>query len=180
MILSRTIAPATEPVTLTEAKAHLGVTITDDDVRLNSLITAAREWAESYTGQAFVSQTWAAYFDDFPLGDTIRLPGPLLSITSVGYVDQDGELQAFADYTLDAAGGRIFLDYDADWPDVRNIENAVTITFVAGYETMPESIKSAIKLQVEMLYDRPDTAYSAAINNAIAAVLTPYRDMRRL
>jgi uncharacterized phiE125 gp8 family phage protein len=180
MNLSRTSAPATEPVTLAEAKAHLGVTISDDDARIQALITAAREWAESYTRRSFISQTWAAKFDAFPLTDSIRLPGPLLSITSVGYMDADGEARTFTDYSLDAAGERILLDYAADWPDTRDIENAVTITFIVGYAAVPESIKAAIKLKVESLYDRPDAAYGMALNSAIMPILSPYRDERRL
>ena len=180
MILTRTVAPATEPVTLIEAKAHLGVTISDDDARIQALITAARERAESYMQKSLVSQTWSAKFDSFPLIDSIRLPGPLLSITSVGYTDEDGEAQTFTGYTLDAAGGRILLDYEAEWPDTRDIENAVTITFVAGYTTVPESIKAAIKLQIELMYDRPDVGYASALTSSISSLLGFYRDVRRL
>lgn len=184
MYLTRTVAPATEPVTLTEAKAHLGVTISDDDTRITALIVAARETAENYTQRSFITQTWVAKLDAFPNGDIIELPkGPIQSITSVQYVDEDGDTQTFTEYTLDAAAERIFLNYDEDWPDTRDIENAVTITYVTGYgvaAAVPESIKSALKLKVECLYDRPDEAYAKALNGAADTILGQFSDMRRI
>ena len=184
MNLSRTSAPATEPVTLAEAKAHLGVTISDDDARIQALIKAAREWVESTTGRALITQTWVAKLDTFPAGDILKLPKPpIQSITSVGYVDTNGDDQTFTGYTLDSIGERIFLKYGEDWPTTQDTENAVTITYVTGYGAaagVPESIKQAIKLQVEMHYDRPDSGYLAALESVCTALLNPYRDMRRL
>lgn len=184
MILTRTVAPATDPVTLDEAKGHLGVTITDDDSRITSLIKAATEWAESFTWRSLVTQTWTAKLDDFPLQDFIELPkAPIQSITSVAYVDGDGDTQTFTDFTLDASGERILLNYGEDWPDTRDIENAVTITFVAGYgaaAAVPESLKASILLYVEALYDRPDVPYAAALAAARESLVFPYCDMRRL
>ena len=43
--LTRQTPPAVEPVTLSEAKAHLRVDSTDDDAYIATLITAAREWS---------------------------------------------------------------------------------------------------------------------------------------
>lgn len=184
MFLTRTSEPATEPVTLAEIKAHLGVTISDDDARLTSLLSAARRQAETYTRQSFVTQTWQASFDAFPVGGVLSLSqGPLASVTSVGYVDAAGEAQTFTDFTLDAAANRILLDYDEEWPDTLDTENAVTITYIAGYgaaAAVPEDIKAAICLMVEQLYDRPDVGYAAALQGAISSLLNPHRDMRQL
>ncbi len=184
MYLSRTVAPATEPVTLIEAKAHLGVTIEDDDTRITALIVSAREWVENETGRSLITQTWAAKFDAFPVGGIIKLPkAPIQSVTSVAYLDENGDTQAFTGFTLDASGERLHLQYGEDWPSTQDIENAVTITFVAGYgaaAAVPESIKAAMKLKIDLLFDRPEAAYAKALNNAILSIINPYRDMRRL
>jgi hypothetical protein len=106
--------PVVEPVTLDQAKDHLRVTFTDDDVLIGSLITAARQWAELYCNRAFFNQTWCLTLDAFPFywgGNSpgtvptrqrhgqgiysgyydclaIRLPKPaLVSVTSITYVD---------------------------------------------------------------------------------------------
>lgn len=58
--LERTSGPAFEPVTLAEMKLHLRTYASDtsEDALISSLITAAREWAENFTGRALVDQTW--------------------------------------------------------------------------------------------------------------------------
>jgi uncharacterized phiE125 gp8 family phage protein len=59
-------APIAEPVTLPEAKLHLRVDTTDDDTLITTLITAAREMAETITRRALVSQQWKIVADRFP------------------------------------------------------------------------------------------------------------------
>jgi uncharacterized phiE125 gp8 family phage protein len=182
MIAVRTVEPATEPVTLTEAKAHLGVTITDDDARITALIVAARMQAEQITRRAFITQTWQVKMDRFPTGREIVLPvGPVQSVTSVQYVDDAGATQGFTDFTLDAGGQRVLLDYGETWPASRTVENAVTITYVAGYgaaTAVPEGIKAAIRLLTELQFDRPDPSYSSALEKAAESLLGYFRDYR--
>ena len=64
--LERVSGPDIEPITLAEAKRHLGefddVTTRDDDV--SGLIQAAREWVEDYTARALIDQTWRLTFGD--------------------------------------------------------------------------------------------------------------------
>lgn len=58
--------PAEEPVTLAEAKAHLRVDIADDDMLISGLIVAARQYAETITRRALVTQSWRLALDRFP------------------------------------------------------------------------------------------------------------------
>lgn len=50
-------APAIEPVTRDEVKQWLRISWTDDDLLLDYLISAAREWLESRTSRALITQT---------------------------------------------------------------------------------------------------------------------------
>ncbi len=59
-------APASEPVTLVEAKLHLRVDFADDDTLITMLIGAAREQAEALCNRALVTQSWDLYLDAFP------------------------------------------------------------------------------------------------------------------
>lgn len=151
--------PASEPVSRAEAKLHcrIDADFTDDDTYLDALVTAARTMCEREIGQAFVSQTWKMSIDWFPDWE-IRIPiVPLVSVSSIVYTDIDGANQTLsaASYEVDVASqpGRITPAYGESWPAVRNVINAVRITFIAGYTTVPETVKLAIKLLVGQWYE---------------------------
>lgn len=66
MPLIQTSAPATEPVSLIEAKEHLRVDWDSDDALISALISAAREFAESICRRVFITQSWKLVLDGFP------------------------------------------------------------------------------------------------------------------
>lgn len=55
--LITTSQPAQEPVSLTDVKSWLRISWTDDDFLLSMLITDARQWVESRTSRAMITQT---------------------------------------------------------------------------------------------------------------------------
>jgi len=179
--------PGDEPVDLAEAKAHLRVSTTDDDVYIQQLIVAARRWAEEFTRRSMVTQTWDWYMDDGFPGEVFKIPqAPLQSVTYVKYIDSDGTEQTLSTsiYTVDnkSQPGRIFLTYNQEWPDVQDTYNNVNIRFIAGYgtpEDVPEDFAHAIKIMIAHLYEhREPIIVGAAISNVPAsseALLWPYR-----
>src|SRR5690349_8146996 len=58
--------PASEPVSLADAKLFARITTTAEDALTTSLITAARQRCEDWRGFSFVTQTWDYFFDRFP------------------------------------------------------------------------------------------------------------------
>jgi hypothetical protein len=58
--------PAVEPVTLTEAKAHLREIDSTQDALIGTLISAARLHAETVCRRAFINQQWKMTADRFP------------------------------------------------------------------------------------------------------------------
>jgi uncharacterized phiE125 gp8 family phage protein len=192
MTLSLVAAPATEPITTEEAKLQARVDGSEDDALIGSMIMAARQWAEAFTNRAFVTQTWDLLLDDFPACDYIELPkAPLASVSSVSYVDNNGATQSLTqgtDYTVDAPAGptalrgRVLLAYNASWPSVRGVRNAVTVRFVAGYgaaAAVPEGIKAALRMLVAELYSQRENTLTGTLLNevpfAVKALLYPYR-----
>ncbi len=130
-------APTVEPITLTEAKAHCRVDITDDNDLITRLITAVREQAELLTERALAPTTFGLYLDAFP-SEGIALPRPpYTSLTSIQYVDDDGATQTLASdqYAVDdkQEPSWVLPAYNVDWPDTRDEANAVRITYQAGY-----------------------------------------------
>ncbi len=158
--LRQTVAPAAEPLTTAEAKAHLRVDISDDDTLIDALVIRAREWAEEFTGRAFINQTWTWKLDRFP--HEFRVPrARLVSVTSIKYVDPQGAEQTLAadQYTVDTFSepGRIEEAYGTTWPATRGVNNAVEVVFVAGYgaagSALPESLRQAMLLLVGEWYE---------------------------
>lgn len=186
MGLVQVTAPASEPITLAEAKLHLR----EDGTAQNDLITAhiiaARQLAENDTGRSFVSQQWRLTMDDFPRdGSPIRLERPpLVSVQSITYVDSTGVTQTLAasEYVVDVSTlyGEVVLAYGAAWPNVRAGRGAVTVNYTAGYgaaAAVPEAIKAAIKLMVADLYENRESAIVGTIhtdNPVVRALLSAY------
>lgn len=72
--LVRATEPASNPVTLAEAKLHLRIDSTAEDNLISSLITAATRWAEDYTDRTFCHTRWQMNLDSFygPVGSPVQ------------------------------------------------------------------------------------------------------------
>lgn len=157
-----TSGPATEPVSLAEAKAQLRVDSSDEDALILSLISTARRKVELDTSRMLISQTVKVYFDEWPAGQTLCLPlYPAASITSVQYVDQAGATQTWSssNYTVDLVGmePRIVPKPTADIPDLGDYPNALIVTYVAGLSaasSVPAELKHSMLTTLTMLYER--------------------------
>jgi|TARA_R100000084_G_scaffold109442_1_gene76894 uncharacterized phiE125 gp8 family phage protein len=154
-----TTAPASEPISTAEAKTQLRIDGSSEDTLIGNYITVARQTLEILMRRAFITQTITLKYDKFP--SRIRLPRPpAISVTSIQYVDTNGATQTWSasDYTVDSQiePASIVPAYDKDYPDTRDIPNAVTVTYTAGYgaaSDVPENIKLAIRLLVGHYYE---------------------------
>jgi uncharacterized phiE125 gp8 family phage protein len=145
--LGQYTAPAAEPVHLTEAKLHLrlavdaagAVSYTSEDGLLSSLISAARQVAETETWKAQVLQVWDMYLDGWPMNGEIKLPmPPLRAVEFIKYTDTTGVVNTLAatEYEVDTVSplGRVVLGYDKSWPTADlTVLNPIHIRFRAGY-----------------------------------------------
>lgn len=149
-----TTPPASEPLALADVKNWLKLSsgITADDDVVTMLIQAAREYVENYLQIALISQTIQEKLDAFPPRNHFRLAvGNVISVTSLTYLDSDGQSQTLAqtDYGIDVYSqhARIYLKEGKSWPDSEVEKNAITITYVAGWSTagdVPAKIKLAM------------------------------------
>lgn len=162
--------PALEPVTLSQAKAHLRVDFDDDDAAILMFISAARERVEDITYSRLITQTllltqdafpWAGYVSVWPspwqglLGNAIELLNPpVQSVTQVQYVDTNNVTQTLLGSTLrlDSSSKPVRLSPAPGtmWPVTAPVTSAVGVTFVAGYgatgDFVPARFTEAIKL----------------------------------
>lgn len=156
------VVPASEPISLEEATAHVRQDSSDDDGLLQNLITAARMTVELHTGRALVSRTLQSSFDGF---GCLLLPYPPLSeVLSVTYYDkaETSALVSSAIYQVDTAAepGRIVLRRGYTWPTITlRPRNGVVVEYVAGYgdaDQVPWNLKQAILMLVQHWYRNPD------------------------
>lgn len=175
--LERISGPASEPVTLAEAKLHLRVDddLTADDDLIRDLIAAAREFCEETLGRALVLQTWKLSLDYFHSWE-IRLPRPpLSSVTEIKYVDSgSGVLTVLSPtlYDVDAASrpGRITPTWAGYWPAVRRHPNAVQITYTAGVADVtatPRCVKQAMLLLIGHWYVNREEVVTGTISSKV-------------
>lgn len=141
MNLRTVTAPPVEPITLAEAKAHLGIgdeATAAQNAYITGLIQVAREYAEHYTGRALVQRTLELTLPSFSY--EIELPRPpLVSVSYVKYLETAGGVLTTVDpaqYQVDTyqePGVLRPAHNSSGWPAVRGDYNAVQIGYVAGY-----------------------------------------------
>ena len=156
--------PGIEPVDLTEVKAHLRVTQSDEDLLIDSLVKTAREMVEIKSLHAMITQTWDYYLGEFPGDDFIKLPmPPLQSVSGVYAIDTAGSEAEFsaASYFVDdkSVPGRVVLKYGQSWPSTTlQPANGVRIRFTCGFgdtgQDVPAVCIAAIKLLVSHYFEQ--------------------------
>lgn len=160
MSIQRITAPAAEPVSLAEAKAHLRVEVSTDDALIGALITAAREAVEHELERSLITQIWEQVLDAFPVAFVLPR-GPVDSIVSVKYLDLDGVEQTLdpSGYVMDNTSDPAYLvpAYNAAWPETRATINAVRVRYTTGYgaagSDVPAAIRQWMLLQIGAMYD---------------------------
>lgn len=180
-------APAVEPVTLAEAKAHLRVEHDDDDDVIAALIAAARIHVEAQTRRALITQTWRLVRDFWPAdGRLTVVPVPLNEITAARVYDANGatdaiDLQAFSPDRAAAPAIISFAPWSLQVPGrpVAGIEIDVEVGYGDAASDVPQVLRQAIKLLVAHWYENRGLiaiGHEVAVLPAtVAAMLAPYR-----
>lgn len=199
--LRRIADPAVEPITLERARLHCRVNHTAEDALLTSLIVAAREHAENYLRRSLVQQDWRLTLDSFArnqfccsgMTGVIYLPrSPVLEILEISYVDDAGVTQTLQGYQVDTESvpARLSPAYAETWPTTREVMNAVSIEYRAGYAptadsppdpagNIPQAIKQAMLLMIGHLFEnREQTIAGVSITTVPVGyepLMAPYR-----
>lgn len=160
-------APAVEPVSSTEVKAHLRITGTDDDSDITRFIETARKDWERRTNTSLIATVWDYALDKFPSGE-IALPRatPLASVTSVKYTDSDDSETTLSStlYVTDTHSrrGAIKPAYGETWPSFTPRPfNPIIIRYtggVANAAAVDEDIKNWILERIGFYFENREEA----------------------
>lgn len=152
--------PATEPITLAEAKQQCKITHTNEDALVANYIVAARQAAEDHMARGLITQTWKLMLQDWAEIVWLPMAAPLQSVTTVKYYDTDGAQQTLGStvYTVDVVSrpGRLTRAPNQSWPSLQADRHVgrIEITYVVGFISavaVPERIKQGIRLHVGYL-----------------------------
>lgn len=200
-----TVSDDNAVISLSDMKACLRVDNTADDALITSYTASATEAVKQYTKRAIQTETFVFKADGFTTasddrllqlgpgvhtgsrpyllggGETLDLPfPPLQSVTTVITYDRGNNAATFSasKYQVDLQSGRIYLNEGETWPSDLRAQDAVQVTYVAGYGSgsVPDPILQAIRLQVQSMYDGTCEGLSAEAMRLLA----PYRLMDQM
>lgn len=180
--------PATEPVSLAEAKAYLRVDTADEDDLVQTLIAAGRVHLEALTRRAMIEQTWRLSLDDWPAGNEVRLPlGPLAALVAVRVYDPDDAATTLtlSQFLVDVGStpGRIVLPPGVEGEPLKRDALAIEIDYTAGYGAaatdVPDALRQAMLALVAHWFEHRDAVLMAGAGAIVPVgfdkLIAPYR-----
>ena len=178
------------PVTLEQAKAQCRVDIDIEDALVERLIRSAWQHAEHYQQRTLLTCELGMTLHSFSSHESTRhgfstdcfLPNgliqlpypPLQSITSITYIDPNGQEQTLDpsayEFEFNPGKGVIYPAYGHHWPATRCYRNSVTIRWIAGYDECPIETQSAILLMVGHLFEHREAVTEGTLIEVPMAV----------
>ena len=166
--LALTTGPGAEPITRAQCYLQERLTPTGDsaspevfshpeDVLIDLYIVAVRECFETQTRRALITQTWTMTMAGCPSAGFIEIPKlNLQSITTIKYIDEDGNQQTWSDslYEVDITSdpGRVQPIEDETYPSTQATLGAVEIKFIAGYGDAGTDINQTLILAMLLTF----------------------------
>ncbi|MBN9472272.1 MAG: hypothetical protein J0J10_26270 [Bosea sp.] len=179
----------TEPpviLPIVDAKEHLAIDAADthDDGKIAAYVAAATAHIDGpagWLGRSLGKQTLELRRCGFPTWIDLQY-GPVLSVVSVKYDDQDGNEQTLDPSLYVVHGSIVARAPGASWPAVRQGGESVRVRYEAGYDDgkVPTPIIQAIKLIAGDFYRFTESATMGAVNSVPMSdtaerLLAPYK-----
>jgi uncharacterized phiE125 gp8 family phage protein len=155
------VTPASDlPVSVADMKTHLRVTHSNHDNLIESYIKSAVQMIENRASLCLMPQTWKLSLTDEEVVEKIEIyKYPVLGFVNITYYDTDNASQSLTnsqdDYISFIDGRPSSLIFE-DVPTTYEREDAMQITFLAGYDTIPEDLLLGVKMLVWRMYNHPD------------------------
>lgn len=190
MSLVMTTPPAAEPVTVADAKAHLRIDGSEEDILLASLLLTSRLHIETALSVALITQSWTLRLDRWPRRREIELPlTPLQAVDEVRVKDasETASVVPAESYLVDLASRppRLIWNNFAP-PDPQVAANGIEIDLTVGFgpdgDSVPAPLKYAILLLASHWYEHRDPGEigmtGTRIPDAVSSLINPFRTIR--
>lgn len=201
-------APATQAVSLADAKEYLRVDQSAEDNRITAIIQSAESLVKNQISQSLKNETIEYYLDAWPYdhnnvwwdgmregalntlvsgSDYIDIPwGPNVAVTAFETIDNSDVAYLFdsSQYHVDNTSkqGRVVLSLGSVWPaTILKTTGGIKITFTAGYGAADSDVPAAIRQAIlESVAAQYEKRGDAVTMLPPAALnlLLPYKDVK--
>lgn len=163
-------AASTLPVSVADAKSHLRITHSSHDDLIEDLIWGATKQFEKRANVCLSTQRWRAFLDK-GYEEVEIWKYPVTSIDLIQYYDSDNSIQTLSvdDYFSNVDSGSIgYISRPSvitieSVPSTYERDDAVMITFTAGFSLIDYDVKQALLSWVYRKYENPDDAVTERI-----------------
>tara|TARA_R100000278_G_scaffold122897_1_gene110390 strand:+ start:310 stop:912 length:603 start_codon:yes stop_codon:yes gene_type:complete len=168
--------PSVEPISVADAKRHLRVEHSDDDLLIKRLIETAVSMVDvtGVLGKAMITQTWGEWFAPNPSQIVLSL-GPVQSVSAIKYYDTDNALQTdtLSNYFVLGTSGRTTIKPKSgyNWPTTFTRDDAIKIEYVIGYgdtfRDVPSTVRHALFMLVAHYYENRENELIGTISKTL-------------
>ena len=179
MNIERLTEPSTEPVSLEEAKEHLGIIDGERDQWTQQAISEARDYVEQYCGRIWASAHFAVLYEQF--APALELPPGTTGVIGISYLDPDGVEQTIDDAEYVANLRRCTVAPVSSWPSGTDVRIECVVGADASASPpgiVPPSVRAALKLVLGDLFANREASVvgvSRVDNPAVERLLHFYR-----
>jgi uncharacterized phiE125 gp8 family phage protein len=179
-----------ELITVEEAAEFMRAEFSESEESLiEALITASRLMCEEYLFRRIGVQTVELRDRGFPVNNApIILPAPLISVTSIKYLDCNNKEQTLDpdEYIVSDSAPGLITPVNS-WPETSDAGDSLRVVFVTGYsepgespmqsEALPKTIKTAMLMQIADMYENREAQGEKPLtaNQTLVNLLAPYR-----
>lgn len=179
------ITPRTDlPLTLAGVQDFIQQPEVTEIPLITKLIEAATDYSEELMARTLMTTVFEQRFHCWPLCNVVEIrKNPVISITSVKYIDADGATQTVnsSNYSVWRRHGDVtVISFNDGYtvPTTKEIPEAWLIRYTAGYnppDTIPGPIKSSMLMRIKRWYDNRDDGPGDKWHSIADQILQPYK-----